>query len=231
MKANRPSLILYFTALLLTIIFDCTNQEFLAVYAKAIVVPSIFFYFFVSNNNKIDKVKFLIFFFCFVGQVFDLMDIEISNIGELFSFLIVYLLLLKLIIVDYEKIKIKKSDFLPVTMVIIFIVYLLISVLNLQFDNVDEFHFAYIFYGIVLSILGFVSYVSYITKGTYVSLLLTLMSSCFIFSDIFYIFIQFFSDSIALVLIQDITQIGSYFFMVKYFLEKKSKNTVALHYN
>lgn len=220
MKANKPSLILFFLALLCTIIFDCTGQDFLAVYAKAIVLPAIFFYFLISSNYKIGKTEALIFFFCFVGQVFDLMEIEVSEIGGVISFLIVYLLLLWFFVVNHQRIKLRRKDILPVSIVVVFIVYLLISVLSLQSDNMKKFNFIYIFYGIILSILSYFSFVSYITKGTHVTLLMSLMAISYIFSDIFYIFSEYFSFSVVLILIRDITQILAYYFMVEYFLEK-----------
>ncbi|OMQ13280.1 lysoplasmalogenase family protein [[Flexibacter] sp. ATCC 35103] len=220
MKANKPSLILFFTALLCTIIFDCTQQDFYALYAKAIVLPAIFIYFLISSEFKINKTQSLVFLFCFVGQVFDLMDIEVSEIGGVVSFLIVYMLILKLIIIDNEKIKLRRKDILPVSIVVIFIVYLLVSVLSLQSDNMKKFNALYTLYGIVLSILSYFSFVNYITKGTHITLLMSLMAISYIFSDIFYIFNEYFSYSVVLVLIRDVTQILAYFFMVKYFLEK-----------
>lgn len=231
MKANKPSLILFFLALLCTIIFDWAEQDVFALYAKAIVLPAIFIYFLISSEFKIGKTEGLIFLFCFIGQVFDLMDVETSEIGAAICFLIVYLLLIKLFIKDHEKIKLAKKDILPVSIVIIFIIYLLVSVLSLQYDNRQKFNFLYIIYGIVLGILSFFSFVNYITKGTHISLLMSLMAISYIFSDIFYIFNEYFSYSIVLVLIRDITQILAYFFMVEYFLEKAKIHKKTLYNN
>ncbi|MDQ1165245.1 MULTISPECIES: lysoplasmalogenase family protein [unclassified Flavobacterium] len=220
MKPNKPSLILFFLALLCTIIFDYTEQDFFATYAKAIVLPSIFIYFLISNEFKIGKSEGVIFFFCFVGQVYDLMDIESSEIGGVLCFLIVYLLIIRIFIREHERIKLTKRDILPISIVVVFIVYLLVSVLSLQLDSMKRFHIIYTFYGIVLSVLSYYCFVSYITKGTHITLLMSLMAVSYIFSDIFYIFNEYFSYSIVLVLIRDITQILAYFFMVEYFLEK-----------
>lgn len=229
MKANKPSLILFFFALLCTIIFDWAGQDFFSIYAKAIVLPAIFFYFLISTEFKIGSTEAVIFLFCFIGQVFDLMDIEISEIGGVMSFLVVYLLIIKLYIREHEKIKLAKKDILPVSIVVIFIVYLLISVLSLQFDNMKKFSALYTFYGLVLSVLSYFSFVSYITKGTHITLLMSLMAISYIFSDIFYIFNEYFSYSIVLVLIRDVTQILAYFFMVEYFLEKLKFQKKVLH--
>jgi hypothetical protein len=231
MKANKPSLILYFLALLFTIIFDCAEQEYIAIYAKAIVLPAIFFYFFVSSEFKIGKTEACVFLFCFVGQVFDLMDVEVSEIGGVLSFLIVYLLLLKLFIIEREKIKLTQKDILPISIVVIFIVYLLVSVLSLQSDNMKKFNALYTFYGIVLSVMSYFCFVRYITKGTHIALIMSLMAVCYIFSDIFYIFNEYFSYSVVLVLIRDVTQILAYYFMVEYFLERSKTQKKVLYNN
>lgn len=223
MKANKPSLILYFVALLATILFDLFNLEFLGIYAKAIVVPAIFFYYLVSNNFMIGKSEGLVFLCCFVGQVFDLMGEEISEMGSLVSFIVVYLVLLKMILLDYDRIKIKKPDLLPISIVVVFIVYLLISILSLQFEKMNQYKVAYAIYGVILSILGITTFVSYITKGTNITLVLSIMSVCFIASDLFYIFSQYFLDSDVLILIKDICQVLSYYFMTQYFIKKENK--------
>ncbi len=220
MKPNKPSLILFFMALLCTIIFDWTEQDFFGTYAKAIVLPAIFIYYLISSEFRIRKTEGLIFFFCFVGQVYDMMDIESSEIGGVISFLIVYLLIVSIFIREHERIKLTKRDILPISIVVVFIVYLLISVLSLQLDNMKKFNMIYTVYGIVLSVLSYFCFVSYITKGTHIALLMSLMAISYIFSDIFYIFNEYFSYSVVLVLIRDITQILAYFFMVEYFLEK-----------
>ncbi|MCV2485431.1 hypothetical protein OD917_10880 [Flavobacterium sp. SH_e] len=220
MKPNKPSLILFFLALLCTIIFDWTEQDFFGTYAKAIVLPAIFIYYLISSEFRIRKTEGLIFFFCFVGQVYDLMDIESSEIGGVICFLIVYLLIVSIFIREHERIKLTKRDILPISIVVVFIVYLLISVLSLQLDNMKKFNMLYTVYGIVLSVLSYFCFVSYITKGTHIALLMSLMAISYIFSDIFYIFNEYFSYSVVLVLIRDITQILAYFFMVEYFLEK-----------
>jgi hypothetical protein len=224
MKANTPSLILYFLALTFAIIFDFLKEDFIGMYAKAIVVPSIFIYYLITTNYKISLIQGFIFAFCFTGEVFNLMEVEATELGSLFCFLSVYLLFLRLIYDDYRKIKLRKNDLLPVGIVVVFILYLLISVLGLQYEKVNEYHLIYTIYGIVLSILGCVSFISYITKGTYLTLLLTLMTACFIFSDIFFIFNQSFDHSIVLVLIRDVTQMLAYYFMVRYFIQKRIEN-------
>ena len=231
MKANKPSLVLYFLALLFTIIFDCMQYDIMAVYSKSIVLPAIFFYYLISSDYKIGKTEGLIFLFCFTGQVFDLMDVENSEIGAVLSFLIVYILLIRIFIVGHGRVKPRKRDILPISIVVIFILYLLISVLSLQSDNMKKFIWLYTFYGIILSVLSYYSFVNYIIKGSYLTFLMSLMAINYIFSDIFYIFNEYFSYSLVLVLIRDISQILAYYFMVAYFLQKSKSHKKKLHNN
>lgn len=207
-------------ALLCTIILDGAQQDLLATYSKSVVLPAIFIYFLISSEFRISITEGLIFLFCFIGQVYILMDIESSEIAGVVCFLIVYGLLIAIFLKEHDGIKLRRRDFLPVSIVIISLVYLLISVLSLELENMKKFNFLFTFYGIVLSVLSYFAFVSYITKGTYVSLLMSLMTISYIFSDIFYIFNQYFSYPVVLVLIRDTTQILAYFFMVQYFLEK-----------
>lgn len=220
MKLNKPSLILFFMALLCTIVLDWAQQDLLATYSKSVVLPAIFIYFLISSEFRISITEGLIFLFCFIGQVYILMDIESSEIAGVVCFLIVYGLLIAIFLKEHDGIKLRRRDVLPVSIVIISLVYLLISVLSLELENMKKFNFLFTFYGIVLSVLSYFAFVSYITKGTYVSLLMSLMTISYIFSDIFYIFNQYFSYPVVLVLIRDTTQILAYFFMVQYFLEK-----------
>ncbi|HEX8017772.1 MAG TPA: hypothetical protein VF465_21270 [Flavobacterium sp.] len=223
MKASRPSLILYLAAFVFTIVFDILQYDYLTICMKSIVVPSVFFYFYSSNNFRINTIQILIYILCFVGEVFHLMNVEISDQGSMICFLFVYLMLIKIIVIDYDRIRLKKSDVLPIALVILLIVYLLFSVLSLQFDKMDGFDFLYALYGTVLSVLGFICYANYITRGNYVTLLLTLMATCFIISDMFFIFNRYFSYSLVLTLICDVTQILAYFFISKYFINSGKK--------
>ncbi|WP_166925177.1 hypothetical protein [Flavobacterium poyangense] len=220
MKANKPSLILFFLALFFTIIFGWTGQDFLVIYTKSIVLPAIFIYFLISSDFRIGKIESLIFLFCFIGQIFEIMAIEISEVGGVVSFLIVYLLLLLIFVREHEKLKLTRKDVLPIAIIIIFLVYLLVSILNMQFYNMKRFIILYTIYGIVLGFVSYFCFASYITKGTHIALLMSLMAISYMFSDIFYVFNEYFSYSVVLGLIRDTTQILAYYFMVEYFLEK-----------
>jgi len=214
MKANTPSLIFYFTACALTILFDLTGQESLLLYAKSIVVPSIFIYYLTTNNYKIDLIKAGIFLFSFIGDVFILMNYDDSEKGSVLSFIFVFFMLIVHLIRDFKTLKFNKSDIITMLGVVILMAYLSITILSLQFEKMKTDFSIIIIYSIVLSVLICISIVGYITRSTYAFLNLVLMATCFMLSDIFYVLNGFYLRLSAFGLIEMITQVFSYFFMV-----------------
>lgn len=218
MKANTPSLIFYFLACIFTVLFNLIGQEEYLFYAKSLVVPSIFIYYFAINNYKIDSIKSGIFLFSFVGDVFILMNYNDSEIGSVLSFLIVYLLLIIHLIRGFKKRNFDKIDILSLISVIIAMVVLSITILSLPFEKMKTDFSIIIIYSIALSILICISVIKYITKSNFVFLNLLLMSVCFLLSDIFYVLNGFYLSLSVFSLIEISTQVFSYFFMVNYFI-------------
>jgi uncharacterized membrane protein YhhN len=218
MKASTPSLILYFAACILTILFDLLGQESLVLYAKSIVVPSIFIYYLTTNNYKIDLIKAGIFLFSFIGDVFILMNYNDSETGSVLSFLIVYVLLIIHLFQGLKKLKFGKIDVLFLLCVIIVMVVLSITILSLQFEKMKTDFSIIIIYSIILSMLICISVMNYIIKSSFAFLNLVLMSVFFMFSDIFYVLNGFYLKLSVFSLIEMATQVFSYFFMVNYFI-------------
>jgi uncharacterized membrane protein YhhN len=218
MKANTPSLILYFSACILTVLFNLLGQESFVLYAKSIVVPSIFIYYLTTNNYKIDLIKAGIFLFSFIGDVFILMNYNDSETGSVLSFLIVYMLLIVHLFQSLKKIKFDRIAILSLLIVIIVLVILSITILSLQFEKMKTDFSVIVIYSIVLSALICISVVNYIAKGTFAFLNLLLMSVFFMFSDIFYVLNGFYLSLSVFSLIETATQVFSYFFMVNYFI-------------
>ncbi|MFV8327395.1 lysoplasmalogenase family protein [Flavobacterium sp. ZS1P14] len=219
MKANTPALVLYFLACILTVLFNLLGQESLVLYAKSIVVPSIFIYYFTTSNYKIDLMKAGIFLFSFTGEVFILMDYKDSETGSVLSFLIVYILLVIPLISGLKKTKLDKIAVLSLLIVILAMVVLSTTILSLQLEKMKTDFSIIIIYSIVLSMLICISVVNYVAKGTFAFLNLLLMSVCLLLSDIFYVLNGFYLSLSVFSLIEMSCQVFSYFFMVSYFIE------------
>ncbi|HQE34664.1 MAG TPA: hypothetical protein PLQ70_08360, partial [Flavobacterium alvei] len=161
MKPNSPSLFLYFAATTLVVLFKIFEWDSYVLYAKSIIIPLLFIYYFITNNYKIGRIKALIFLFCFIGDLFNLLNFTFSALGALLSFLVVYLLLLKLTYDDFRSLKFKNKDRFPVLITFLFVATISTSVLSLQFENLALDFSLYVIYAIILSLLVFVSISNY----------------------------------------------------------------------
>lgn len=218
MKPNRPSLILYFTACLFVVFFKLFGYESYVVYAKSVIIPLIFIYYFITNNYKISISKAFIFLLCFIGDVLNIINFDISHLLSLLTFLVVYLLLLKLGYEDLKSLKFNESDRIPILISLLFIIAISSSVLSLQFENMVFNLSLYIIYGIVLGIFIFISVTNYIKKPNFAFLNLVVFCVCSMISDTFFMINKFYLNLFALDFLQASIQVFSYFFMVTYFI-------------
>jgi hypothetical protein len=219
MKPNSPSLYLYFAACILVVIFKILDWVPFVLYAKSLIIPLLFIYFFITNNYKIKWEKAFIFLFCFIGDIFNLLNFAVSPLGALLSFLLVYLLLLKLSYDDFRGLKFDENDRFPIFISFFFITTATTAILSLKFEKM-VFNFSlYVIYGIVLSLLIFISFINYMKKPNYAFLNLVIMCVCSMISDVFFMINKFYLSIYAFSLIQVSIQVFSYYFMVTYFIE------------
>lgn len=219
MKANRPSLFIYFTVCVLVVFFKIIEDNYLVIYTKSIVIPLIFIYYLITNNYKITWIKSFIFLFCFTGDIFNALNFNDSGLGALLSFLMVYLLLAKLAVTNFIHLKFNKKDSIPMLILFFFIVAICTSILTLRFEKMMLDFSLYILYGIALGFLSFISIANYIKKGNYTFFNLVLMCVCFMISDIAYVINKFYFNLYTFSFINISVQVFSYFFMVTYFIE------------
>ena len=219
MNLNRPSLILYFTACIFVVLFKVLEYDLYVLYLKSIIIPLVFIYYLITNEYKISWTKALIFLFCFLGDIFNLLNFDISALGALLSFLIVNLLLLKLSYQDFRRLKFSKSDCLPIFVSFFFITIISTSILSLKFEKMKFDLSLYIIYGIILSLLIFVSITNYIKKTNFTFLNLVVMCICSMVSDVFFLINKYYLSLYAFSFIHIFVQVFSYFFMVTYFIE------------
>jgi hypothetical protein len=220
MKASTPSLILFFTTSAMVVLFKLLNYDGLVLFGKSIIIPSLFIYYFVSNNYKITFFKGFIFLLLFVRDVFTTLNISESAMGAFLCVLVVYVLLLYLAQKDFKYLKFGYRDSLSIFILILGIGTICYSVLNLKLENLELDFSLYVFFGVILSILGVISIINYIKIGSYAFFNSMLMCICFIITDVFFVLYKFYFYNYAFTLISIITQFLSYFFMVNYLLEK-----------
>jgi hypothetical protein len=218
MKANRASLVVYFTACIFTVVFTLVGQNTAVLYAKSLVVPSVFVYYFIINKYKIDYLKGFIFIFAFTGDVIVLLNEHYSEMISVISFLVVYVLLLTYIVKNFEKTEFSEKIIFLTIAIIATIVYLAISILSLELEKMQTDFSVIIIYTLVLILIISISVINYIIKNNYTSWSLLFMATCLMFSDIFYVINGFFLSLTVFSAIEMGTQVISYFFMVNYFI-------------
>jgi hypothetical protein len=220
MKANTPSLILFFITSVLAIVCKLLGHDLWLLCTKSMIIPSLFIYYFVSNNYKTSFLKALIFILFFVRDVFNTLKINETAMGSFSCVLVVYILLLYIAQKEFKHLKFRRRDGLSIFVLVFVIGTICYSVLNLKLENLELDFSLYVFFGIVLSVLSVVSIINYIKSGSYAMFNGMLMCICFIITDIFFVLYKFYFYNYAITLVSLITQFLSYFFMANYFLEK-----------
>jgi hypothetical protein len=220
MKASTPSLILFFVASFFAILFKVLEYSSLVLYTKSIIIPSLFIYYLVSNNYRVTLTKALIFLLCFMRDVFVLLNSKESAMGSFLCILSVYLILLVLSLKDFRSLKFNYKDSTSILIIVLLLGTICYSVLNLKLEGLDFSFSLYVIFGIVLSLLSVVVLSNYIKNESYAFVNSMMMCVCFIITDIFFVVYNFYFNLYVFSLISIITQVLSYFFMVKYFIAK-----------
>jgi hypothetical protein len=220
MKASTPSLILFFVASFFAILFKMLEYSSLVLYTKSIIIPSLFIYYLVSNNYRVTLTKAMIFLLCFMRDVFVLLNSKESAMGSFLCILFVYLILLVLSFKDFRGLKFNYKDSTSILIIVLLLGTICYSVLNLKFERLALSFSLYVIFGIVLSLLSVVVLSNYIKNESYVFVNSMMMCVCFIITDIFFVVYNFYFNLYVFSLISIITQVLSYFFMVKYFIAK-----------
>lgn len=222
MKASSaPSLTVYFVSCILFVVFTMLRMDNCVLLSKSVIIPAIFVYYFIENRYRINWAQVLIISLCYAGDVYILLDYKENFLASVISFLFAHLVILFYVLVDFRTVKFRKKDILPIFVIVVFLIYLLITILGLQFKNTLADFSIFIFYGITLAVLSCFSMANYISKGSYAFLNLVLMVTCFIVSDVFYVLNHFYLELPIFEIITISAQVLSYYFMVKYFILRK----------
>ena len=192
MKASTPSLILFFVTSALVVLFKLLDFESLVLCGKSIIVPSLFIYYFVSNNYKITFFKGLIFILLFLRDVFTALNASESPMGALLCVLFIYVLLLYIAQKEIKHLKFSYKDSFSILLLILGIGAICYSVLNLELENLELDFSLYAIFGIVLSVLSIISIINYIKNGSYAFFNSMLMCVCFIITDVFFVVYKFY---------------------------------------
>ncbi|MEL1247586.1 hypothetical protein [Flavobacterium helocola] len=219
-KVNS-ALILYFTAFVLYMIAVLIGSDNLELFSKPIIIPSIYYFYYISVRGKINYLFSFSVWSFFIGEILHLISREDFNISGLIFLLIPYFIILYFIIQDLiyylkkQKIKLNTFSFYIILMLLI---YLFFNVLLMMIEESSFDFFIYALYGILLLLMGILVFVMQINYANRTILFSALMVACFIVSDLFFVFYKKFPDLLALKMINVTTQELSFFCYISYFI-------------
>jgi len=224
MAKNNPSIILFSIAGILYFISVMLNNEYLALFTKPILIPSILVYYFIESRGKINNYFILSLAAFFIGDMLYLINLDDYYLLGLVIYLSPYLIVLGFLIQDiynFLKRKILNKSDLSFIIILFFLIYLMISILNVLDTKSNEEFIYFLLFGIELVLMGLFATLLYVNENSKVNFFLILAVSLFIISDIFFILNKNLFPLLIFKLANVSSQIISYYFYTRYFIEKQ----------
>ena len=226
MVKKNPSVILFCIAGIIYFFSVLMNNEYLALLAKPIIIPSMFVYYFIESRGKLNYLFVFSLFAFFVGDMLYLINIDDYYVLGLFVFLTPYLVVLFFMSQDVfsllRKRKINKFD-LSFFLILSFLIYLMVSILNILNTN-SELEFIYfLLFGFELLLMGILATLLYVNDNSKANFFLIITVSLFIISDVFFILNKNLFPLLIFKLGNVFSQIISYYFYTRYFVEKQKR--------
>lgn len=223
---NKSALVLYFVACLVFMLAVIMNNSELMLVSKPIIVPAIFFYYIQEKRVRFNWSYLLIIMLFFIGDMIVLIDLPDFFIIIVAVFQLAYLFFLKGIIDDLVTIRfrfINKTHLFTLLLCVFFLIYLLISIIDVLMEAKTEYMCLLVLYGMTLVSIGTIASLNYIIKPSRYTTFMIFASLSFVFSDVFYILKKDFLEIEILNYLNNFTQIISYYFLTKYYLLKDLK--------
>ncbi|MBE9576927.1 hypothetical protein [Flavobacterium proteolyticum] len=219
-KVNS-ALILYFTAFVIYIIAVFIDSDNLELFSKPIIIPSIYYFYYISVRGKIDYLFSFSVLSFFIGEILHLISKDEFYVSGLIFLLIPYFIILFFLVQDLiyylKKGKINLNTF-SFYIILMLLVYLFFNVLMMVFEEDNFEFFIYALYGVSLLFMGVLTFVMQINFTNRTILYSGLMVISFIMSDLFFVFHKKLPDLIALKIINVSTQELSFFCYISYFI-------------
>lgn len=226
---NKPALLLYFVACTVFMFAVVMNNSNLMLVSKPVIVPAIFFYYLQEKKVRFNWSFVLIIMLSFIGDMIVLIDLPDFFVLIVSVFLIAYLFFLKGLVDDLVVIRLRiinKTHLFALLICVFFLIYLLISMIDVLMEAKTENMYLMVFYGITLVAIGTIASLNYIIRPSRYTTFMIFTSLSFVFSDIFYILKKDFLEIEILSYLNNFTQIISYYYLTKYYLLKDSRNEI-----
>lgn len=225
--SKNPAIYLYLTSgLLFLLAIFFRNEEFMLV-TKPIIIPSILFYYYIETKGRINGVFVLSLILFFIGDMLFLINFDDFYIIGLLIFLLPYLFVLHFLYLDIKQIiakrKNRKIDYTFIIILLILVNLLITVLINLEATSFVEELF-YLLFGIELVAMGVMAAMIYFHSSIKRNFYLAVTIATFILSDLFFVLNKNVQNLLVFELINGLTQTASYYFYVRYFLERNKIN-------
>ena len=222
----KPAIGLYFISSILVLIAVVFNLNELEQIAKPIVIPSIFFFYLQHRYKRVNWWFSIAILACFVGDMILLIDPEFEILWIILCFFISYAILIKFGIDDLVPQKLTFSNIGIGILSVFFLLFVLLSIVDLIEPESTERYIMFLFYGFSLLVLTVISLFNFFSDASKAALYFSIMALCIVISDVFYSFYHFIEPIEMFNYINIFFQLATYYCMVSYFLvriEKPSK--------
>lgn len=219
-KVNS-ALILYFIAFAFYVIAVIIGSDNLELFTKPIIIPSIYYYYYISVRGKIDYLFSFSVFSFFIGETLHLINKEDFYLSGLIFLLIPYFVVLYFLVKDllyYLKKKKIILNTISFYITAILLIYLFYNVLMMMVEEGSIAFFIYSLFGLTLFIMGALVFVMQINYTNRTILFSGIMVACFIVSDLFFVFYKKLPDLFALKIINVTAQELSFYCYISYFI-------------
>ena len=222
MKDRNPSLILYIAATILVLVAKVFDDEVLMLITKPMVVPAIYYYYLQTKTRDVNVVFSVAVWLFFIADMITLLYGPGGILYVMGCGIASYLLLSYFAMTDavVPRLSVVNAAFLVALTAVLG--YWLYTILSMNIETINAHYTFYLAYGIVLVLLVAVSAFNFLSRSTPVYLNLCLMSLCMLISDLFYSINKFVIEIALLDHLNLFAQFVSYYFMVRYFVDRRS---------
>ena len=221
MRDKRPALILYGAAVTLVLVAKIFRIENLMLIAKPMVIPAIFYYYLQTKRAKINLLFSFGLLMFFIADMIMVVVNQADLVLLMFCAIVSYCVIIIFSIRDSRDLKMNLSHLLLWLLTMILPAAIILTFLNLQDDFFINNYLVCALYGVVLlSMLG-ISIYNYISKANNAFLYLCIATVCLFLSDLFYCVHVYMIKLPVISILNLITQLVSYFFIVRYFNLRK----------
>lgn len=230
---KREQLVLWFAIVIGVVSTVANTLQFkeIVIVTRLLFLPSIYLYY-CFKATKISVFPTLIlgifyltdfFNFCVQNSLIILIQLGITN----------YLLFLYFGIKDITRFKLTFTNVISFFIIVSFIVFLYVNVLDIALIELNAFKIWISIYGITLALNAIVASYNLNYRNRLIDLVYFFCVATFVFTDVAYLISEYYYKFPVLIFINYILQLLSYFFIVRYFLlkERYKFKKKALNYN